>query len=259
MTSPASSSFLTEAPTGRHCAQFHRDPNTLTESAYAFLEAGVRRGQSVLVIAGRDHADELLNRLAANKFHPGALTHSGQLSILDVAQVMQQCIAGGMPEWGRFRNALMPMLSRIQPGGRGTRIYSELASALWQGGNPEGAIRLEELWNALAVTMRFSLYCGYTMDTLSEESYAGPLEELGRTHSDILSTPEDEQFGVALDRASKEIFGISLTQMAGVSKQEGARRFPSGQRTMLWVKRNLPMSTAQIVERARHYFRDSHA
>ena len=62
MTSPASSSFLTEAPAGRHCAQFHRDPNTLTESAYAFLEAGVRRGQSVLVIASRDHADELLNR-----------------------------------------------------------------------------------------------------------------------------------------------------------------------------------------------------
>src|SRR6266542_3970603 len=216
MTSPSSSSFLTEAPTGRHCAQFHRDPNTLTESAYAFLEAGIRRGQNVLVFAARDHADELLIRLAANKFHPGALTNSGQLSIMDVAQIMGQCIAGGMPEWGRFRNAL-------------------------------------------AVTMRFSLYCGYTMDTLSEESYAGPLEELGRTHSDILSTPEDEQFGVALDRASKEIFGISLTQMAGVSKQEGARRFPSGQRTMLWVKRNLPMSTAQIVERARHYFRDSHA
>src|SRR6266545_951334 len=259
MTSPSSSSFLTEAPPVRHCAQFHRDPNTLTESAYAFLEAGVRRGQSVLVIAGRDHADGLLDRLAANKFHPTALTNSGQLSILDVAQVMEQCITGGMPEWGRFRNALMPMLSRIHPGGRGRRIYSELASALWQDGNTEAAIRVEELWNALAVSVQFSLYCGYAMDTLSEESYAGPLEELGRTHSDILSTPEDEQFGVALDRASTEIFGISLTQMAGISKQEGARRFPSGQRTMLWVKRNLPLSTSQLAERARHYFRDSHA
>jgi hypothetical protein len=46
--------------------------------------------------------------------------------------------------------------------------------------------------------------------------------------------------------------------MTGVSKEDGAR-FPSGQRTMLWVKRNLPMSTAQLAERARHYFRDIHA
>jgi hypothetical protein len=28
---------------------------------------------------------------------------------------------------------------------------------------------------------------------------------------------------------------------------------------MLWVKRNLPLSTSQLAERARHYFRDSHA
>src|SRR5258706_4218382 len=107
--------------------------------------------------------------------------------------------------------------------------------------------------------LEFSLYCGYTMDTQSESSYAGPLEELGRTHTDILGTPDDEQFGVALDRASKDIFGISLTQMAGVSRQEGARRLSSRQRTMLWVKRNLPMSTAQLAERARQYFRENRA
>ena len=111
----------------------------------------------------------------------------------------------------------------------------------------------------MAGTYPFALYCGYTMDTHCEKAYAAPLEELGRTHTDILGTPEDEQFGIALDRASKEIFGISLTQMAGVSRQDGARRFPSGQRAMLWVKRNLPMSTAQLAERARHYFKSNHA
>jgi len=42
-----------------------------------------------------------------------------------------------------------------------------------------------------------------------------------------------------------------------VSKQDGERRFPTGQRTMLWVKRNLPSSTARLAERARHYFKDA--
>jgi hypothetical protein len=127
---------------------------------------------------------------------------------------------------------------------------------LWQTGQTDAAIRLEDLWNALAQAYTFSLFCGYTMDTHSEHTYAAPLEELGRTHSDILGSQEDEQFGVALDRASKELFGVSLTQMAGAgaSRTEGARRFPSGQRAMLWVKRNLPMSTAQLAERARFYF-----
>ena len=259
-------SLLAEAPPGRHFAQFHRDTkghdrrrDTLTESALAFVEAGLQRGESVVVIAGVDQRDRLFERLAAGQFSPQALRDLGQLSVVDAGRITGQFVAGGLPEWAPFRYAIAPVLSRLQPSGRATRVYSEMANTLWQAGNTAAAIQVEDFWNALAGTFQFSLYCGYTMDTHSEHSYAAPLEELGRTHSDILGTPEDEEFGVALDRASKEIFGISLTQMTGVSKEDGARRFPSGQRTMLWVKRNLPMSTAQLAERARHYFRDTRA
>jgi hypothetical protein len=257
VTFDADSSLLTEAPTGRHFAQFHRQAETLTDSVLQFLEAGLRRGNSVLIIAPPDHVEQLVARLTANKFHPEALSNSGQLGILDAGKAIEGFTANDVPEWARFRATLTPVLSRMQPFGRGTRIYSEMASMLWRDENTAGAIRLEELWNALAGTHQFALYCGYTMDTHSERSYASPLEELGRTHSDILGTPEDERFGMALDRASKEIFGISLSQMAGVSRQDETRRFPSGQRIMLWVKRNLPMSTAQLAERARHYYQDA--
>ncbi len=258
MTAPAGSALLTDAPHGRHFAQFHRDDGALTESAFVFLEAGLRRGNGVLVITGTDQVDRLFERLSASKFHPQALCDAGQLSILNTAKVLDQCSAAGLPEWAKFRASLAPVLSRLLPYGSGTRVYTEMANGLWTAGHAEAAIRLEDFWNAMAADYQFSLYCGYTMDTYSEHSYAAPLEELGRTHSDILGTPEDERFGVALDRASKEIFGIPLTQMAGVSRHDAARRFPSGQRTMLWVKRNLPMSSPQLVARARKYFTDSH-
>lgn len=265
MTAPTGGGLLCDAPTGRHFARFHRHTegqdrrrDTLTESALEFVEAGLRRGDSVVVIAGADQRNRLFERLAAGEFRPQSLRDPGQLSVMDAEQITAQCVAGDVPEWAPFRNALAPLLSRLRTSGRDTRVYSDLANALWQAGNTAAAIQVEDFWNALAGTYRFSLYCGYTMDTQSPQAYAGPLEELGRTHSDILSTPEDERFGIALDRASKEIFGISLTQMTGVSNEEGAR-FPSGQRTMLWVKRNLPMSSAQLAERARHYFRENRA
>jgi DcmR-like sensory protein len=259
-------SLFVEAPAGRHFAQFHRDTegqdrrrDTLTESAITFVEAGLQRGDSVLVIAAAEHRDRLFERLAAGKFRPQTLRDPRQLSVLDAGEITAPWVGGDLPEWASFRNAVAPALSRLQLSGRGIRVYSEITNVLWRAGNTGGAIRIEDFWNALAGTYQFSLYCGFTMDTQSEHSYAGPLEELGRTHSDILGTPEDEQFSVALDRASKEIFGIALTQMAGISKQDETRRFPSGQRTMLWVKRNLPLSTPQLAERARHYFRDSRA
>jgi hypothetical protein len=250
-------SLLTDAPTGRHFAQFHRDSDALGESVFAFLEAGLRRGNSVLVVTTRPRVEQLFDRLTAGKFHPKSLSNSGQLAVLAADQVLEELGADRLPEWSEFRAIMGPLLSRLQPFGRGIRIYSELANTLWESGKTEAAVRVEDFWNTLAGAYPFALYCGYTMDTQSEASYAGPLEELGRTHSEILGSLEDEQFGHALDRASKEIFGISLTQMAGVTRQDGARKFPSGQRTMLWVKRNLPMSTTQLADKARHYFKQN--
>lgn len=259
MTAPSGSALLAEAPAGRHLAQFHRHNASLIDSAFEFLEAGLRRGQSVLMIVERDNLSQLLERLAASKLHSKALTNSGQLGLMDAGKMVEELLADGMPEWSRFRASLGPVLMRMQPHGSGTRVYSDMAGLLWRTGKTDAAIRVEELWNKLVENYQFALCCCFVMDTQAEQAYDAPIEELGRTHSDILGTSDDEQFGVALDRASKEIFGISLTQMAGVTRQDGARRFPSGQRTMLWVTRNLPMSMAQLAEKARQYFRAGEA
>lgn len=247
-------SLLVEAPVGRHFAQLHRDREVLTESAVSFLEAGLRHGNSLLIVAPTQRVEQLFDRLSTAKFHPKSLLDSGQLAVMDSTPIIERLVSNGQAEWARFRGVLGPVLARLAPHGHGTRIYGEIADVLWQAGETDAAIRLEDLWNALAAAYTFSLFCGYGMDTHCENAYAGPLEELGRTHSDILGSQEDELFGAALDRASKELFGVSLTQMAGANRLEGARRFPSGQRAMLWVKRNLPMSTAKLAERARFYY-----
>ena len=52
-------SLLTEAPAGRHLAQLHRDADALGESVFEFLEAGLRRGDSVLITATRGRSDEI--------------------------------------------------------------------------------------------------------------------------------------------------------------------------------------------------------
>lgn len=246
--------LLVEAPAGRHFAQFQRDAETLSEAAFVFLESGLRNGNSLLIVAPPGRVEQLFDRLSTGMLHPKSLMDSGQLAVMDSTRIIEQLVSNGQTEWARFRGMLAPVLSRLAPRGRGTRIYGEMGNSLWQAGETDAAIRLEDLWNALAGAYRFSLFCGYTLDTQCEHAYIAPLEELGRTHSDILGTEEDEQFGAALDKASRDLFGISLTRMAGITGHDATRRFPSGQRTMLWVKRNLPASAAQLVARARVYY-----
>ena len=260
MSSPLVSALLIEAPVNRHFAQLHRDPQALTDAVTLYLETGLRRGNGVVVFASPAHTDLFLSRLREHEIDPGAFLKSGQLELHDAELTLRKCMRHDQPDWDDFRRSMGAVFERVRAFGRGTtRAYGEMVNLLWQEGKQEAAIRLEEYWNELARLYPFSAFCGYLLDVHHDHAYAGPIEEIGRTHSDIIGTPEDDRFCVALDAASRDVFGVPLSQMVGFARRRdsGEQRFPSGQRTMLWVKRNLPSASAAVLERARRYYEDS--
>jgi hypothetical protein len=257
---PLVNALLIEAPVNRHFAQLHRDPQALTDAVVLYLETGLRRGNGVVVIASRHHTELFLKQLREDGLDPGRFLKSGQLELHDAELALRKFMRNDLPDWQDFRHALGAIFERVRAFGRGTtRAYVEMVNLLWQEGKQDAAIRLEEYWNELARLYPFSLFCGYLLDVHRDQAYSGPLEEIGRTHSDIIGTADDERFRVALDAASRDVFGVPLSQMVGFSRQRdsGEQRFPSGQRTMLWVKRNLPSASGAVLERARHYFDES--
>ncbi|MFN2572753.1 MAG: MEDS domain-containing protein [Gemmatimonadales bacterium] len=260
MTSSLVSALLIEAPVNRHFAQLHRDADALTDAVTLYLQTGLRRGNGVVVIATPLHIDLFFARLRDDGLDPGLYLKSGQLEVHDAASTLKMFMRKDTPDWEDFRRSVGLVLERVRAFGRGTtRAYGEMVNLLWHEGRQEAAIRLEEYWNELARLYPFSLFCSYMLDVHHDHAYNGPLEEIGRTHSDVIGTADDERFRVALDAASRDVFGVPLSQMIGFSRHThaGEGRFPSGQRTMLWVKRNLPSASAAVLERARRYYEES--
>jgi DcmR-like sensory protein len=260
MQSPLVSALLIEAPVNRHFAQLHHDPQALTEAVTLYLQTGLRRGNGVVVIATPDHVDLFLDQLRKDDLDLAIYLKSGQLELHDAELTLRKVMRNDMPDSEDFLWAMGSIFKRMGAFARGTtRAFSDMVSVLWHEGKHDAAIRLEEYWNELARLYPFCLFCSYTLDVQHDHTYAEPLEDIGRTHTDILSTGEDERFRVALDAASRDVFGVPLSQMVGFSRQRnsGEERFPSGQRTMLWVKRNLPSASGALLERARRYYQDS--
>lgn len=260
MAAPLVRDLLIEAPVNRHFAQLHRDPQDLADTVTIYLATGLRRGNGVVVIATPQHTNLFLTRLRADDLDPSLFLKSGRLELHDAEMTLRKFLRNDTPDWQDFRHALASIFERLRAFGRGTtRAYSGMVDLLWQEGKQAAAIRLEEYWNELARQYPFSLFCSYMLDVHHDQAYAGPLEDIGRTHSEILGTAEDERFRVALDSASRDVFGVPLSEMVGFSRRRdsGEQRFPSGQRTMLWVKRNLPSASGAVLERARRYYDES--
>jgi hypothetical protein len=250
--------LLIDAPVGRHFAQLHRDSEALAENVSLFIETGLRRGTSVVAIATTGHTEDFLERLGRSGLDAETFRRSGRLTLLNAEAMLGRFMHGGMPDWADFRKAIGAVLEGAQAFGESSiRAYGEMVNILWNDGHSQAAIRLEEYWNELSRLYPFSLFCGYMLDSQLKESYHGPLHEIGRTHSDVIATPEDELFREALDAASKDVFGVPLAQLLSLSGQEdnpGEHRLPGGQRTMLWIMRHLPSSSSKVLDLARHYY-----
>ena len=67
-------------------------------------------------------------------------------------------------------------------------IFGEMVALLWAEGKTDAAIRLEQLWNGLAQTKSFSLFCAYPMGSFNREEDAGLLLKVCHEHSAVIPT-----------------------------------------------------------------------
>ena len=254
---------ITTAPAGRHFCQFHKDSLTLAASVGTFIASGLKRGERTIVIAVPAHIELLIHELSNTGWSLDVYQATGQLVLLNAQDTVDEFMVDGMPDWKLFRRTIGGLLDArpLTPVGA-TRAYGEMVNILWHQGNAAGAVALEEMWNKLQREYEFALFCCYTMDGLSDDAYNHPLAEIGRTHSDVLLTSDDVRFQKAVDLASKEVMGSTLSMTLSLSGREdviGEHRLPAGQRTILWLKRNMPNIHARVLERARAYYEQHQA
>jgi hypothetical protein len=249
--------LLGEAPAGRHVCQFDCDSDPLPESIALFAAGGLQRGDAVVLVAPSEQNATVLALLERDAIDIRAACASGQLRVMSSRDKLAECSRAGQPDLECLKGAIDGLLEGIPAEWRKRiRVYGEMVNELWQGGHAALAVRLEEHWNELARRHPLSLFCGYTLDGLAESTYTGPFSEIGRTHTNILPTSDDERFRAAVDAATEDVLGISFSLILSCSAREqtlGEHRLPIGRRTLLWLHRNMPVTSGHILERARHY------
>jgi hypothetical protein len=93
----------------------------------------------------------------------------------------------GMPDRERFMAAIGSVITEAAAESRSVRAFGEMVALLWDDGNVAGAIALEALWNELAGSQEFSLYCAYPMASLAGNNDLAALHEVCAHHSSLVA------------------------------------------------------------------------
>ena len=172
-----------------HAVRFYYDANGLCEIVTDFVAEGLNAGQPAVVVAAPAHSARIETLLRARGFDVAGLKRSGDLFIKDAAATLASVVLNRMPDEGRFRRVLGPMIESAAGSSRRTvRVYGEMVDILWKAGSTDAARHLETLWNGLSSTHVFVLLCAYALEGISHTTH---ISEICGLHTHVLAANGD--------------------------------------------------------------------
>jgi hypothetical protein len=252
--------FLKGAGVQTHGVQVYGDAADLAESVAAYLAAGFDRNQPSVLVATPEHLSLFADRLGSRGWTLERAESAGLLVVADAEETLASILGPEGLDRERFEHAVGDLLDGVQsgPDGPPARVFGEIVDLLYRRGQADAADELEQLWNALARSRRFSLLCGYRLDVFDSRTQIETLPQVCREHSHVLPARNYPRFARAVDNALREVLGPNqaATVYVLVSREAGHDQIPLAQSILMWVSENLPTHSSQILAAARtHYAR----
>jgi hypothetical protein len=175
-----------------HAVRFYDNDKSLARIVADFLSEGLGADHPAIVVATAAQRAAILRELIAKGLDVVQLQRSNDLVLLDAQATLDTFMTNGEPDAATFKQVMCEVIDRACRGRADCtiRIYGQMVDVLWKEGNREAAIRLEMLWNELAVSKAFSLLCGYAMGSFYKDVQFG---EICRQHSHVIAANGDAE------------------------------------------------------------------
>lgn len=205
-----------------HVLQFYEDEAFLGEVVERFVASGLVEGASSIVIAREALRASVTEHLRTKHLDVERLLEQGVLRFFDPREVLDALLVEGMPDRDLFRERVGAWLDAT-PAGPPLRVYGEAVDLLLREGNPDAALRLEELWNELSRERPLSILCTHSLSSFDREADVLAFHRVCEAHSRVVPTeryPEAE----SLDARRKEISLLQQRAKALETEVEQRRR-----------------------------------
>lgn len=177
-----------------HVVQFYPEDAFLLDGLSALLCNSLGAGESVVAVTTRSHRRGLERRLPAQGVDVDEATKIGRLVILDADQALSGFMDAVLPSRERFLSQFENMLRKASAAAvvknQRVVVFGEMVAVLWSQERHDAALRLEELWNELALIFPFYLCCAYPASAFGEKLKGGGYSTICALHSGVVSAFE---------------------------------------------------------------------
>jgi MEDS: MEthanogen/methylotroph, DcmR Sensory domain len=172
-----------------HAVQFYTRDDELADYVADYLLGALETDRGAVVIAAAAHRRAFETRLTQAGADLAAARRNSTYLALDASETLHSLMPGGELDADRFERVIGGVIRRAGQGGstaRPVRTYGEMVALLWNDGLVEQAVKLEEMWEALASRQSFSLLCSYPAGQVAGDGYLPAFAEVCRLHRAVV-------------------------------------------------------------------------
>ena len=177
--------FWGEIAPCEHIAQFYEHDSVLLDALEGFIRGGLKRGDSVIVIATAEHLEALEERLNDTGLDVATARMKDQYIALEAGEALSRFMVKGWPDDIMFTRLVTELIARAQTNSPHVRAFGEMVALLWARGDTAAKIRLEYLWHKICKSQAFSLFCAYPKAGFTEDP-SKSIAEICAVHSRII-------------------------------------------------------------------------
>ncbi len=169
-----------------HFVQFYDNHQVLTDAVAEFMAEGLAKGEGGLIVATAAHRAAIEKRIEAQGIDLHRAKASAQYVALDAKETLAGLMDGDRPDPQRFRELVGGYVTKMIGKHGHLRAFGEMVALLWEKGNKQAAIRIEELWNEAGRGHPLSLYCAYPLQAFSGADSGEDLKHVCALHGAVM-------------------------------------------------------------------------
>jgi hypothetical protein len=246
---------VTDAGPSDHIVQLYQDQDFLNRAVCRFAGAAITNGEGLILVPTLSHWNAFLPRLEAEGVDVEAARERGQLTVVDADNFLPRFLRDGMPDSPVFLGLAADVIGQAHAGGRykTVRWWGEMVNVLWESGNVNASMKLEDLFDQLGRQIDIALFCSFLMDNFDGEIQTHMLPRLGSNHSHLIPVEDYARLERAVESALQETVGADEareleTQL--LAKYPQPFTMPRGQALLLALREALPAVANPVLQRS---------
>ena len=152
-----------------HVVQIYEDKGSFLDILTGFVGEGINSGDSVIVIATKEHIQGLEERMRKCGLYIEFLIREELYIPVDAGELISTFMVKDWPDPILFKKEINKLIERAGRNRRKIRAFGEMVALLWSRGQNGATVQLEHLWNHIKQKNELSLFSAYPKSGFTQD------------------------------------------------------------------------------------------